>query len=61
MINLFGSILLDLSASFDLIVFLVMVITAGLTTVPIKFKAIHLHCCFVDQQCKKNGILFTFR
>lgn len=37
MIYLFGSMLLDLSASFDFIIFLVIVITAGLTTVPIKF------------------------
>lgn len=37
MIFLFGSMLLNLSASFDFIIFLVVGITAGLTTVPIKF------------------------
>lgn len=36
-IFLFGSMLFDLSASFDFIAFLVIVIAAGLTTVPIKF------------------------
>ena len=37
MICLFGSMWFDLSASFDFIIFLVIIITAGLTTVPIKF------------------------
>lgn len=37
LIYLIGSMLFDLSASFDFIVCLVIVIVAGLTTVPIKF------------------------
>ena len=37
MVFLFGSMLLNLSVSFDFIIFLVVGITAGLTTVPIKF------------------------
>ena len=37
LIVLFGSTLLDLSASFDVIISLVIVIAAGLTTVPIEF------------------------
>ena len=37
LIVLFGSALLDLSASFDVIISLVIVIAAGLTTVPIEF------------------------